>query len=125
MTTVFARRIASKRPPFVADREHLHHIFLTAGFSVAQTVVILVAGALLLASIGIAGLHFGMADSAMLALSFAFLVLYYCTVSRCWTIRRFLGRGICRRSGKERRAADHSSEAICQRGGEERRTQPG
>ena len=38
MTTVFIRRIANKQPPFLADREHLHHMFETAGFSVTQTV---------------------------------------------------------------------------------------
>ena len=125
MTTVFVRRIVNKQPPFIADREHLHHMFLTAGFSVVQTVLILTAGALLLACIGIAGPYLGMPESAMLALYFGFLALYYCTVSRCWISRRFFGRGICRRSGKERRRGDHQSQGICQRGGEERRAEYG
>jgi UDP-GlcNAc:undecaprenyl-phosphate GlcNAc-1-phosphate transferase len=123
MTTVFARRIANKQPPFLASREHLHHVFLTAGFSVAQTVLILTAGALLLASIGIAGLYLGMPESAMLALFFGFLACYHCLMSECWKSRRFFGRGICRRSGKDRRSVALQSQGICQRSRSERRAE--
>ena len=70
MTTVFIRRIANKQPPFLADREHLHHMFETAGFSVTQTVLTLAAVALLLASIGVAGLYLGVPDFAMILLFF-------------------------------------------------------
>ena len=121
MTTVFIRRIANKQHPFSADREHLHHMLLTAGFSVTQTVLILAAGALLLAGIGIAGLYLGVHEGVMLVLFFGFLAFYYCMVSQCWASRRFFGRVICRRSGKNRRRGDHQHQGICQRCGEERR----
>jgi len=124
MTTVFIRRLANKQHPFSADREHLHHMFLTAGFSVTQTVLILAAGALLLAGIGIAGLYLGIPESIMLLLFFGFLAFYYCMVSRCWVSRRFFGRAVCRRSGKDRRRGDLQNQGICQRRGEERRTDP-
>ena len=81
MTTVFIRRIVNKQHPFSADREHLHHMLLTAGYSVTQTVLILAAGALLLASIGIAGLYLGIHEGVMLLLFFGFLAFYYCMVS--------------------------------------------
>ena len=123
MTTVFVRRIANKRPAFVADREHLHHIFLTAGFSVAQTVVILVSAALLLASIGVVGSYLAVADSAMLALFFTSLALYYFSVSPVSLKKRFLGRAICRRSGKDRRDVERQIQGECQRRGDERRAQ--
>jgi len=121
MTTVFIRRIANKQPPFLADREHLHHMFETAGFSVTQTVLILAAGALLLAGIGVAGQYLGVPDSAMLLLFFGFLACYYCMVSQCWIYRKFFGREICRRSGKDRRTGDYQIQGICLRSGEERR----
>jgi UDP-GlcNAc:undecaprenyl-phosphate GlcNAc-1-phosphate transferase len=123
MTTVFIRRIANKQPPFLADREHLHHMFETAGFTVTQTVLALAAIALLLASIGVAGLYLGVPDFAMLLLFFGSLAGYYCVVSKCWVERRFLGKEICRRSGKDRRNGDHQSQGICQRVGEERRAE--
>jgi UDP-GlcNAc:undecaprenyl-phosphate GlcNAc-1-phosphate transferase len=124
MTTVFIRRIANKQPPFLADREHLHHMFETAGFSVTQTVLALAAGALLLASIGVAGLYLGVPDFAMLLLFFGFLAGYYCIVSKCWVERKFLGNEICRRSGKDRRNAEHQIQGDCQRRGDERRAYP-
>jgi len=124
MTTVFIRRIANKQPPFLADREHLHHMFETAGFTVTQTVLTLAAGALLLASIGVAGLYLGVPDSAMILLFFGFLAGYYCVVSKCWVSRTFLGNEICRRSGKDRRNAEHQIQGDCQRRGDERRAYP-
>jgi UDP-GlcNAc:undecaprenyl-phosphate GlcNAc-1-phosphate transferase len=125
MTTVFIRRIANKQHPFSADREHLHHMLLTAGFSVMQTVQILATAALLLAAIGIAGLYLGVPESFMLLLFFGFLALYYCAVSRCWVSRKFFGRVICRRSGKDRRRGDHMRQGMCRRCGEERRAADG
>ena len=121
MTTVFIRRIANKQPPFLADREHLHHMFETAGFSVTQTVLTLAAVALLLASIGVAGLYLGVPDFAMILLFFGCLAGYCCIVSKCWSGRQFLGNEICRRSGKDRRDGDNQIQGICQRRGEERR----
>ena len=121
MTTVFIRRLANKQPPFLANREHLHHMFLTAGFSVGHTVMILAAAALLLASIGIAGLYLGVPESAMLLLFFGFLACYYRMVSKCWSNRKFFGKEICRRSGKDRRCGEHQFQGACQRRSEERR----
>jgi UDP-GlcNAc:undecaprenyl-phosphate GlcNAc-1-phosphate transferase len=122
MTTVFIRRIVNKQHPFSADREHLHHMLLTAGFSVGHAVLIIAAGALLLAGIGIAGLYLGVHEGVMLVLFFGFLAFYYFVVSQCWESRRFFGRVICRRSGKDRRRGGHQHQGICLRRGEERRT---
>jgi UDP-GlcNAc:undecaprenyl-phosphate GlcNAc-1-phosphate transferase len=121
MTTIFIRRIVNKQPPFLADREHLHHMFETAGFSVSQTVLILAAVALLLAGIGIAGLYLDVPDAVMLLLFFGFLGGYYCAVSKCWIDRKFFGKEICRRSGKDRRHREHQIQGDCQRLGQERR----
>ena len=121
MTTVFIRRIANKQPPFLADREHLHHMFETAGFSVTQTVLTLAAVALLLASVGLAGLYLGVPDFAMILLFFVCLAGYYCVVSKCWVGRKFLGNEICRRSGKDRRDGERQIQGECQRRGHDRR----
>jgi len=49
---IMIRRIAKGRSPFAPDREHFHHILLVAGYSVKQSVWIMIGVATLLASIG-------------------------------------------------------------------------
>jgi UDP-GlcNAc:undecaprenyl-phosphate/decaprenyl-phosphate GlcNAc-1-phosphate transferase len=98
MTTVFIRRVCNKQSPFQADREHLHHLFLAAGFSVGQTAVILTAVALLLATVGIAGLYLGVPENAMFALFLGLFVCCFYLVTQSWKKRRFLRRTICRRA---------------------------
>ena len=96
-------------------------MFETAGFSGTQTVLTLASMALLLASIGVAGLYLGVPDFAMILLFFVCLVGYYCTVSKCWSGRQFLGNEICRRSGKDRRDVERQIQGECQRRGDDRR----
>jgi UDP-GlcNAc:undecaprenyl-phosphate GlcNAc-1-phosphate transferase len=91
------RRIVKGRSPFAADREHLHHIFLLAGYSVNQTVVIL-------AMLSLAGVAFGLAathwDWPDLLVAGAFLgvgLLYFWMIMHAWRVMRFLHRSICRR----------------------------
>ena len=98
MVTVFTKRIFTRKSPFEADREHLHHLFLAAGFSVGQTVLILSAVALLLAITGIAGLYYGVPENVMFALFLGLFASCAYLVPRSWTKRRFLGRPICRRT---------------------------
>jgi UDP-GlcNAc:undecaprenyl-phosphate GlcNAc-1-phosphate transferase len=45
---LIARRVANKRSPFSADRDHLHHILLNAGFAPSQVVAILTLATLVL-----------------------------------------------------------------------------
>ncbi|MFD2632087.1 undecaprenyl-phosphate alpha-N-acetylglucosaminyl 1-phosphate transferase [Idiomarina piscisalsi] len=41
IVTVLARRLKQKRSPWLADRQHIHHLFEKAGYSQRQTLVIL------------------------------------------------------------------------------------
>jgi len=111
MTAVMLRRILKGRSPFLGDREHLHHVFLLAGFSVAQTVLILTGLASGLAMIGIAGSYWGVPGNLMFAAFLALFALYFYAYMRAWKLMRLLRRTICRRcdvndrrSGKERRS---------------------
>lgn len=110
-----ARRVIRKKPMFSADKEHLHHVFLLAGFTVTETVLIMSALAAIGVLIGLAGTKFGVSD---LVLAGSFLILglvYFWAILRAWTVMRFLRRSICRRreiadrrvSG-ERRRGDRS-----------------
>lgn len=100
------RRIVKGRSPFAADREHLHHVFLLAGYTVNQTVAIL-------ASLGVAGVLFGLAatwwDWPDLVVAASFLLvglMYFWLIMHAWRVMRFLNRSICRRrSTADRRQA--------------------
>lgn len=95
MTT---RRILKKRPPFGADREHLHHIFLLAGFSVQETVLIMAGVSLLGGAIGIAGTYFGVPDAIMVGSFLTLGLMYFWMIVRSWAVMRFLKKSINRRS---------------------------
>ena len=94
MTT---RRILKKRPPFGADREHLHHIFLLAGFTVSETVGIIAGIAVLGVGVGLAGTYFEIPDHIMLGSFLLLGLLYLWMIVRSWTVMRFLRYSICRR----------------------------
>jgi UDP-GlcNAc:undecaprenyl-phosphate GlcNAc-1-phosphate transferase len=100
------RRVIKGRSPFEPDREHLHHIFLLAGYSVNQTVGIM-------AALGAAGVAVGIASTWWkwpdLLVAGAFLgvgLLYFWMIMHAWRVMRFLHRSICRRrSSTDRRIA--------------------
>jgi UDP-GlcNAc:undecaprenyl-phosphate GlcNAc-1-phosphate transferase len=97
--TLTVRRILKRRPPFGADREHLHHIFLLAGFTVSETVAIMVAISILGVGVGLAGTYFQLPDYALLT---SFLVaggLYFWMIMHSWSVMRFLRYSINRRTG--------------------------
>jgi UDP-GlcNAc:undecaprenyl-phosphate GlcNAc-1-phosphate transferase len=53
MASTMVRRISKGRSPFHADRTHLHHILMRAGFSQRQALMAIVLVATVLAGIGI------------------------------------------------------------------------
>lgn len=95
MTT---RRILKKRPPFGADKEHLHHIFLLAGFTVQETVLIMSGIAVLGATIGIAATYFGVPEYIMVGTFLGLGLMYLWMIVRSWAVMRFLKQSINRRT---------------------------
>ncbi len=95
--TMMIRRLARGRSPFRADKEHLHHVLMMAGFTVGETVMILTGMAVAAAAIGIAGEVFAMPNWAMLVLFVSAAMLYLSVILRSWTVMRFLRWSICRR----------------------------
>jgi UDP-GlcNAc:undecaprenyl-phosphate GlcNAc-1-phosphate transferase len=95
--TLTVRRVLKRRPPFGADREHLHHIFLLAGFTVSETVAIMAALSLFGVGVGLAGTYFQVPDSLLLG-SFLFLGgLYFWMIMHSWSAMHFLRYSINRR----------------------------
>jgi len=91
------RRIRRGISPFRPDREHIHHVFLLARFSVTTTWIGLALVATAGMVFGLVGSVSGVPESLMFA---AFLVvggLYYGMITRIWKALRFLRRSINRR----------------------------
>ncbi len=101
---IMFRRIIKGRSPFLADREHFHHVLLLAGYSVAQSVAIMAVLSVVGVMIGLAGIYLEIPDIIMFALFLAMFSLYFWGMTHAWKVMRFLSRSICRRRNcKERR----------------------
>lgn len=110
---VMSRRIIRRRPPFSADKEHLHHIFLLAGFTVTETVMTMAGMAVVGVIVGILGTRYGVSDMVFAGLFLVLGLVYFWTILRAWTVMRFLRRSICRR----RDIADRRTNAHRRRSG--------
>lgn len=65
MVAIMMRRARKGQSLMKADREHLHHIFMRAGFTDRQALVVITAVAVLLAGIGLGGEYFQVPDYAV------------------------------------------------------------
>ena len=75
---IMIRRIAKGRSPFSPDREHLHHILPMSGFSVNETLVIILSVTVLFASAALtSSLFFGVADYILFVTFLLFFSLFY------------------------------------------------
>lgn len=97
---VLLRRSLRGRSPFAADRIHVHHLLLDAGWSVSGTLLSLVALAALLAGIGIAAQVAGVPDRYLFLFFLCLFTIYL--VAAEWAYcsnRRNLARkeveGVC------------------------------
>lgn len=91
-TALMIRRVLKRRSPFEADRNHLHHILLRAGFTPGQTVGIVYAVAVILAGIGVAGWALGLPEYVMF---YAFIALfggYFYGMLHAWKLMRRVRR---------------------------------
>ena len=91
------RRLLKRRPPFGADREHLHHIFLLAGFTVTETVTIMVVIAALGVGVGLVGTWLQVPDPLLLSVFTMLGLGYLWMILHSWSVLRFLRRSINRR----------------------------
>jgi UDP-GlcNAc:undecaprenyl-phosphate GlcNAc-1-phosphate transferase len=91
------RRLRRGASPFRPDREHLHHVFLLAKFSVTATWLGLTIIALAGMVLGLVGLIGGLPESVMFAAFLIVGVSYYGMILRVWKALKFLSRSINRR----------------------------
>ncbi|MDJ0699536.1 MAG: MraY family glycosyltransferase [Woeseiaceae bacterium] len=121
---VVARRLTRRKSPFAADREHLHHVFLMAKFSVSESVMTLGAFALIGVLIGIVVTYLNVPESAVFAAFILFGLLFLRWIFHTWSVMRFLYRSICRRSGERRKAQATIPDGVDRRSGKDRRREP-
>lgn len=80
--SVMLRRVGMRKSPFHADRNHLHHLFIRAGFRVSDTVWILSLIQIVLGTAGIAGLLLGVPEDRMFGLFLATFCVYFCLIAQ-------------------------------------------
>jgi UDP-GlcNAc:undecaprenyl-phosphate GlcNAc-1-phosphate transferase len=82
--TIMIRRIRRGTSPFAADREHLHHILMLAGFGVNRTVLIILATQLLCIFFGVAVIRFSVPDWVVFGLFVVLFGFYYSAMNHAW-----------------------------------------
>lgn len=95
---VMLRRLRRGHSPLNPDREHIHHVFLLAKFSVTATWIGLALVATLGAAFGLMGMFAGVPESFMFASFLVLSVAYYGMFTRVWKALTFLSRSINRRA---------------------------
>ena len=83
---VMLRRIWLGKSPFRADRHHLHHLLVRAGFRVCDVVAIAVLMQFVFALIGVACLLLGVPDHLMFWLFLGVFALYLLIIARPWRL---------------------------------------
>jgi len=91
---IMIRRMLKGRSPFAADREHFHHAFQLAGFSVFRTQVTITAMATIFMVIGLVGQFASVSEIAMFYLFLGVFGLYFWGMMRAWKVMRFLRRAM-------------------------------
>ncbi len=92
MVAIMIRRMRKGQSPFMADREHLHHIFLRLGLNSRQSLVIITSLASMLATIGVVGEYMMVPDVVMLLLFLLMFAIYSLSLQYIWRITRFIKR---------------------------------
>ncbi|RUO80258.1 undecaprenyl-phosphate alpha-N-acetylglucosaminyl 1-phosphate transferase [Idiomarina tyrosinivorans] len=79
MLAIMVRRVLKGQSPFRPDRDHLHHIFMRAGFSPREALICITAKAVILALFGIALEVWKVPESVVLLL-YTIVFISYCLV---------------------------------------------
>jgi len=86
MVAIMVRRARKGQSVMKPDREHLHHIFMRAGFTDRQALVAITTVALLLALIGLAGEYFLVPEWLMFTLFVGAFAAYDWALSHAWRL---------------------------------------
>jgi UDP-GlcNAc:undecaprenyl-phosphate/decaprenyl-phosphate GlcNAc-1-phosphate transferase len=81
---ILFRRLVRGRSPFLADREHLHHLLQAAGLGVSATLALILLAAAGLAAIGLAAERLGVPERWMFAAFLGLFGVYAVTLDLAW-----------------------------------------
>lgn len=84
------RRLRQGRSPFSAGRDHMHHLWLHAGFSIGQTTVCLMLANLALGGIGVLGWKLGVPEWGLTAGYVGVFLLHRQLASHAWLASKWL-----------------------------------
>ncbi len=90
--SLMLRRVQQGNSPFKPDQQHLHHLLQRAGFSVAQTLALVLTAALLFQFAGILFFAFATPSSVQLVVFLVLAVSYHVSASRAVACGQWLGR---------------------------------
>ena len=88
--SLITRRISKGKHPFEADREHLHHILLRAGFSSRTTVNIIIATSFIMGGVGTLGWQYGVPEYYLLYGLLIALIMHLYIIKHAWRIMKVL-----------------------------------
>jgi UDP-GlcNAc:undecaprenyl-phosphate GlcNAc-1-phosphate transferase len=93
MIAIMYRRLRKGMSPFSADRQHIHHLIMRAGFSSRQAFLLITIAAALLACFGVLGEYLAFIPEWIMFVLFlmAFLLYGYC-IKHAWRMARMLRR---------------------------------
>lgn len=93
MVAIMVRRARKGQSVMNPDREHLHHIFMRAGFSDRQALVLISFVAMLFAGFGLLGEFFQIPEWVMFAAFATVFALYDYALGRVWRLLALFRRG--------------------------------
>lgn len=117
---VMVRRVRRGQSPFHPDREHLHHIFLLAGFGVNRTVLIIIGIQSLYIAYAFASLYFSIPEWISFWLFLGVFGVYYWSMSHAWRLMKRL-KSFREWAGFEDRRMESLHEPAGRRAGLDRR----
>ncbi len=120
---IMLRRTAKGRSPFNPDREHLHHLFVVAGYSINFTLGLIsfIAATIVINGIA-ANLYLKVPEAVMLAAFLCLFVAYFWLMNNAWTIMK-ISRYLRVTKVFDRRVISHGND-VEMRVGVDRRFKP-
>lgn len=100
MAAIILRRVRKGQSAFLPDRDHLHHIFLRAGFSSRQALVIIFCLSVFYSGLAIAGEIFQVPEWVMFFGFLAIFAIYTYSLMHVWKLVRFVRRSTVKRIRK-------------------------
>ncbi|KZN51371.1 hypothetical protein N476_13365 [Pseudoalteromonas luteoviolacea H33] len=92
MAAIMYRRIKKGNSPFSPDRDHIHHIFMRAGFTARQAALILVIVSSLIAALGLVFELMNTPDYVMLFVFLGIFCLYSYSIQHSFRLTKFFRR---------------------------------